>query len=94
MTDSQINVDPERIRSLSLELRLLSNSLQTDLTLVEQAVNKLGNTWKDKEYERFRNTVRALLTKLKLISEQIKVHESDLQIDADALADYLRTQLR
>lgn len=94
MTDSQINVDPERIRNLSLELRLLSNSLQTDLALVEQAVNKLGNTWKDHEYERFRVTVRALLTKLKLISEQLKVHESDMQVDADALADYLRTQLR
>ena len=93
MTDSQINVDPERIKNLSLELRLLSNSLQTDLALVQQAVDKLGNTWKDKEYEKFRNSVRTLLTRLKLISAQIKMHESDLQTDADALADYLRTQL-
>lgn len=94
MANPEINVDPERIKNLALELRLCANSLQTDLFLMEESLGRLGKTWKDDESVEFRNKFRMILAKLKLLVDTIRLSESDMNADAALLADYLRTQLQ
>lgn len=93
MNNSQISIDPDRIRKLSLELRLLSNSLHEELFLIDQAISKLGNSWKDNEYEAFKKSIRGLMSRIKVVSDEISSRENELKLDSEILADYLRTQL-
>jgi len=93
MPESEIHADPERIRSLANELRLFTNTLRTDLMSLDEALGHLGNTWKDAEYDKFRNAYRRLSERLKNLAGEINKNEPQLKADADALAAYLRTQL-
>jgi uncharacterized protein YukE len=93
MPESQIHADPERIRTLANELRLFTNTLRIDLVSLDEALGHLGSSWKDAEFEKFRNAYRKLSERLKNLASEINKNEPELNADADALANYLRTQL-
>lgn len=93
MSYSNVEADPEKIKYLALNLRLCANSLRTDLTILDESLQKLGRTWKDDEYITFRASYRKLQAKIEDLVKSLNASESDLNLDAALLSDYLRTQL-
>jgi len=92
MSESEIYADPERIKTLANEIRLFTNSLKADLMSLDEAIGHLGSTWKDAEFDKFRNSYRKLSQRLENIASEINKNEPQLKEDAEALAHYLRLQ--
>lgn len=91
-SNPQIHADPDRIRMLAHELRLFTNALQIDLVSMDEALGHLGSSWKDGEFDKFRNAYRKLSERLKNLAVEINRSEPQLNADADALANFLRLQ--
>ncbi len=93
MADTQIHSDPERLLALAEELRNFGAKIRTELETLQSALQKLGGTWRDEEYAKFKRAFDKAKTELEQLAEEIKKREPELKADAQLLLDYLRKSL-
>ena len=90
MAESEIHADPVRIAALAENLKMFSNSFRTELINLEREIQKLGNTWQDEEYKKFKHSFEGLKTELEKLSKDIARREPELREDAQLLAQYIK----
>lgn len=87
----QVIANPEELEKFAGELKLFNENLQNSMARLNGSFARLGDTWRDQEYNKFlkdyQNTVRALNQFLKASEEQ---HIPLLKKKARILRDYGR----
>jgi uncharacterized protein YukE len=87
MTDrNQAHADPERLRAFAHELANYSERIHQLDGEMQAALTRLGETFRDHEYERFREHFRSSRQKLLAFVEDVKAVIPKLRADADDLA--------
>ena len=89
---SEIHVDPDLLVAIAEELSMFSNDVKTELTLLDGELGRLGNTWQDEEYSKFKAAIQPLRRILDAFHEEITRSKPDLLADAEAIRAYQRRQ--
>lgn len=91
MTDGgQAHADSERLRAFANELTDYSARIKQLDDDLQAALTRLGETFRDEEYERFREHFRSSRQRLLAFVEEIRSVTPKLRTDADDLAEYGR----
>jgi uncharacterized protein YukE len=90
---NQAHADWERLRTFADELALFSERIRDLDHEMQQGLAKLGETFRDDEYEKFRAHFRSSRQKLLGFVEEVKTLVPKLRVDADDLAAYGRIKL-
>lgn len=92
MPSSDIHVDPDRLRAIAEELSMFSNDIKTELTLLDSELAKLGRSWQDGEYTKFKGAIQPLRRILDQFHQEITRSKPDMLADAEAIRAYQRLQ--
>ena len=92
MASPDIHVDPDRLRAIAEELSMFSNDIRTQLTLLNNELSKLGRSWQDEEYKKFKNAIQPLHRILEQFQEEITRSKPDMLADAEAIRAYQKLQ--
>ena len=91
MTDgSQAHVDSERLRAFANELSDYAARIKDLDGDLQAALTRLGDTFRDDEYNRFCDRFRSSRQRLLAFVEDVKSVVPKLRTDADDLAEYGR----
>lgn len=93
MTESEIHANPQRLLSVAEELRSFTNSLKTELIALQSGLQRLGATWQDQEYAKFKQAFDRIKTQLEQLVAEVNKREPELKEDAQLLLNYLRKSL-
>lgn len=88
MAASDIHVNPDRLRAIAEELSMFSNDIGAELNLLSNGLAKLGRTWQDDEYKKFKNAIQPLHRILEKFHEEITRSKPDMLADAEAIRAY------
>ena len=89
---SQIESDPERIRLFAAQLKSFADYVQEGLGRVKVQVGRLGETWRDQEFEAFQGEFSRTYLLLNRFAEAANRTAPLLLRDAEALDDFLRVR--
>jgi uncharacterized protein YukE len=92
MPSSDIHVDPDRLRVIAEELSTFSNDVKTELTLLDGELAKLGRSWQDAEYAKFKAAIQPLRRILDQFHQEITRSKPDMLADAETIRAYQRLQ--
>jgi len=92
MASPDIHVDPDRLRAIAEELSMFSNDIRTQLTLLNNELSKLGRSWQDEEYKKFKHAIQPLHRILEQFQEEITRSKPDMLADAEAIRAYQKLQ--
>ena len=92
MASPDIHVDPDRLRAIAEELSMFSNDIKTQLTLLSNELAKLGRSWQDDEYKKFKNAIQPLHRILEQFQEEITRSKPDMLADAEIIRAYQKLQ--
>lgn len=92
MSQSEIHTDLQRLKEIVATLPIFAHDLRDGLQEIMQAFQKLGNTWRDDEYDSFKKCLEPLRKTIEDMTQEIKQHQSSLQADVESLARYQNIQ--
>lgn len=92
MSTPDVHVDPDRLRAIAEELSMFANDVNAELIVLNTELAKLGRTWQDDEYKKFRSAVQPLQRILELFREEIERSKPAMLADAEAIRAYQRLQ--
>jgi uncharacterized protein YukE len=92
MATSEIHVNPDRLRAIAEELSMFSNDIKAELILLSNELAKLGRSWQDDEYKKFKNAIQPLHRILEQFHEEIVRSKPDMLADAEAIRAYQKLQ--
>lgn len=90
MADSQIQNDPDKLRSFATQLNRFAATSEEHLGRLKSAIGRLGQTWRDQEFDRFVQQFATAESRLKAFVEETKKVTPSLESDARKLEDYLK----
>lgn len=90
MADSEVHVDPDRLRMIAEELGMFSGDIELELKTLDSALGKLGTTWRDEGYQHFKDAIQPLRRVLDHFHEEIVRAKPGLLADAEAIRTYQR----
>jgi uncharacterized protein YukE len=73
----QAIVDPAELRRFALQLRQFNNDLLNQMTVVHGQLLGLGQSWRDREHDKFVEEFEQTLTVIKHFVETIEVSRTD-----------------
>lgn len=88
-----IHADPQRIRDFRSQLASFLSCLQTFDNRLSAGVSHLGQSWRDQEFQRFRETFTTTQGVLKKFASEGQALLPKLEKDAQALDELGRTQM-
>lgn len=88
MSQSQIHVDPERLRAFADELTSFVGVVEEQLNTLKRNVSHLGETWRDREFERFKDEFEAAQHALSQFADEAKQTVPSLRRDAERIEQY------
>ena len=83
---NQAHADPDRLRSFASELSLLATNIQDLNKDMERELVRLGNTWRDDEYDKFRSHFLNSRQKLTAFVEELRRNAPKIIQDAEEIA--------
>jgi uncharacterized protein YukE len=86
----QAIADPEELRRFAHSLKNFTNELQSQLAVLHGQLAALGNTWRDKEHEKFRQEFDQTVLVLKRFMETANEHVPFLLRKAGRVEEYLQ----
>jgi len=86
MSNSQVHVDPERLKSFAAELDQFANRVTDYDEGLQSALHRLGETFRDQEYEEFKTHFGASSQLLRRFVEEVKKNVPKLVADAEIIA--------
>jgi uncharacterized protein YukE len=92
MATSDIYVNPDRLREIAEELSMFSNDIKTELNLLSLELAKLGRTWQDDEFKKFKNAIQPLNRILEQFHEEIVRSKPQMLADAEAIRAYQKLE--
>jgi uncharacterized protein YukE len=84
---SQVHSDSERLRAFASQLNSFAGVVDEHLGRLRSAVGRLGNSWRDQEFEEFVREFAVTQDRLKRFVEETRRITPLLKRDADALDD-------
>lgn len=87
---AQAIVNPEELRRFAVNLRRFNNDLLNQMTAVHGQLVGLGQSWRDKEHEKFVEEFEQALTVMKRFVEATNQHVPFLLRKAERVEDYLQ----
>ena len=90
MSGTQAHVDSERLRALAVDLARFSERIKEVDGEMQRALTKLGETFRDDEYDRFRDHFGASRRRLLEFVEDVSAVIPKLHADANDIAEYGR----
>lgn len=88
MSQSQIHVDPERLRAFADELASFVDVVEEQLNALKRNVSHLGETWRDNEFEKFKDEFEAAQHVLSQFAEEARQTVPSLRRDAERIDEY------
>ena len=86
----QAIADPEELRRFAHGLKNFTNELQSQLSVLHGQLAALGNTWRDKEHEKFSVEFEQTLLVVKRFMEAANLHIPFLLRKAERVEEYLQ----
>jgi uncharacterized protein YukE len=86
----QAIVDPEELRRYAHSLKQFTNDLHNRMLVLHGQLAALGNTWRDKEHEKFSQEFEQTLTVIKRFVDAANLHIPFLLRKAERVDDYLQ----
>ena len=83
-------VDPEELRRFAHNLKQFNNDLHNRMLVLHGQLVALGNTWRDKEHEKFSQEFEQTLTVIKRFMESANLHIPFLVRKAERVEEYLQ----
>ncbi len=90
---NQAHADSERLRTFADDLSLFSERIKELDQEMQHGLARLGETFQDDEFDKFRTHFRSSRQKLLGFVEEVKTLVPKLRVDADDLATYGRIKL-
>lgn len=87
---AQAVVNPEELRRFAVNLRQFNNELLNQMTVVHGQLVGLGQTWRDKEHEKFVEEFEQTLLVMKRFVEATNQHVPFLLRKAERVEEYLQ----
>ena len=87
---SQAIVDPEQVRRFAHNLKRFNSELQTQLLALHGQMKNLGQSWRDKEQQKFMDDFEQTLQSVAKFVEAVDEHVPFLLRKADRAEEYLR----
>ncbi len=87
---AQAVVNPDDLRRFAGNLRQFNNELLNQLTVIHGQFGGLGQTWRDKEHQKFAEELESTLTVLKRFVEATNQHVPFLMRKAERIEEYLQ----
>lgn len=85
MSQSEIHTDTDRLKEIVANLPVFGNDLKIGFHEIMSAFQRLGNTWKDDEYERFKKCMEPLRKTIDEMTHELSRQQNQLQGDLDNL---------
>jgi uncharacterized protein YukE len=89
MAESEIYANPQRIMALANELSEFTGNLRGELEKMSEELQRLGGTWQDEEYRKFKRTFERLSQEFEQLGLEINKRQPELEEDAQLLCAYL-----
>jgi uncharacterized protein YukE len=87
---AQAVVNPDDLRRFAGNLRQFNNELLNQLTVIHGQFSGLGQTWRDKEHQKFSEELESTLVVLKRFVEATNQHVPFLLRKAERIEEYLQ----
>jgi uncharacterized protein YukE len=85
---TQVHIDPEQLRNFAGELKKFNKVVNSYFQAMPGEMNRLGNTWRDQEYEKFKRGFGPALQKLSVFTQETEKVIPQIERDASAIEDY------
>ncbi|MCL0040896.1 WXG100 family type VII secretion target [Thermodesulfovibrionales bacterium] len=87
---AQVHVDPEKLRRFAGELRQFTEVINNYFNLLSNEMNRLGSSWQDQEYEKFKRGFAPSRQMLQKFADESKKIVPLLEKDATDIEEYLK----
>ncbi len=87
---SQAIVDPEQLRRFAQNLKRFNADLQNQLMTLHGQMKNLGQSWRDKEQQKFTEEFEQTMLALSKFIDAVDLHVPFLLRKADRAEEYLR----
>lgn len=87
---AQVYVDPHKLRNFSKELSEFASVVDDQMSGLKSFLGRLGETWRDQEFEAFVNQFSSVQQHLKKFAEETRRTAPLLQRDADRIEEFFR----
>jgi uncharacterized protein YukE len=87
---AQAIANPEEIRRFAARLKQFNNDLLNQLTVLHGQVSALGQTWRDREQQKFTEEFEATMQVMKRFVDATNQHIPFLLRKAERLEEYLQ----
>ena len=87
---AQINVDPQKLREFAGRLNRFAAQVDEHTAAIKSNITRLGDTWRDQEFERFVNEFALAQHYLTQFSEEARRNVPLLERDAEKIEEFLR----
>jgi uncharacterized protein YukE len=87
---AQAVVNPEELRRFAVNLRQFNNELLNQMTVVQGQLVGLGQSWRDREHEKFVEEFEQTLQVMKRFVEATNQHVPFLLRKAERVEEYLQ----
>ena len=85
MPQSEIHADPERLKEIISNMPVFAKDLKAGLADIMSAFKRLGDTWKDDEYDGFKRCLEPLRETIDEMTREFGSHQKSLQNDLENL---------
>jgi hypothetical protein len=86
----QVYADSQKLRTFAREIRDFANAVDEQMSGLRHGVGRLGETWRDGEYDDFVNRLTSAQHHLRKFVEEVKRTAPLLERDADAIDELVR----
>ena len=90
---SQAHVDPQSLRQFNDELRQFNEFIEEFLIDIKHKLNRLGETWRDQEYEKFTNVFQGTKRLLENFNDEAAKIVPQLEKEADLAEKFQKIQI-
>src|SRR5262245_45894831 len=87
---AQAIVNPEEIRRFAARLKQFNNELMNQLTVLHGQLSGLGQTWRDREHDKFVEAFEQTMQVMKRFVDSTNQHSPFLRRKAERIEEYLQ----
>ncbi|MDW7651686.1 MAG: WXG100 family type VII secretion target [Bacillota bacterium] len=87
---SQVHVDPDKLRSFAGELKKFTDVVDNYFNVLNNELNRLGASWEDQEYDRFKREFIPVRQVLKTFVGEAGKLVPKLETDASVIEEFLK----
>ena len=88
-----IKADPEKLRGFAGDLKKFNETILQTIDKLNRETNRLGNSWRDQEFEKFRSNFIPTVQALKEFTGESEKLIPKLRKHADSIEEYQKKNI-